>query len=223
MALTDEGARAADGILAHPRSARSMRSHDAAIAATRELLAEGGLPAVTVDAIADRSGVSKATLYKHWPSKTAVAAEAFGTQMAEAVPLPDTGTARGDFTEQIVRVSAFYASPAGAVFAQLLAACVGDPEAAPYFRRFFLARRREAIRTLWARALRRGEVDPTVDVETAIDVLFGPLVFRRLSGHQPLTEAGAAAVAHAALDGLLGGASVPSPGRPAGEGGRLGE
>src|ERR1700729_3049792 len=72
-----------DGIKAHPTGARSLRVHDSVLQATRELLAEGGLAAATVDAISARSGVSKATVYKHWPSRTAVAAEAFGRIMAD--------------------------------------------------------------------------------------------------------------------------------------------
>jgi AcrR family transcriptional regulator len=58
----------------------------------------GGLAAATVDAIAARSGVSKATIYKHWPARTAVVAEGFGGMMSDALPLPDTGSAVGDFT-----------------------------------------------------------------------------------------------------------------------------
>ncbi|WP_285778794.1 TetR/AcrR family transcriptional regulator [Microtetraspora sp. NBRC 13810] len=194
---------AGEGILVCPVGTRSRRVHEAALRATRELLLEGGLPAVTVDTISERSGVSKATIYKHWPSKTAVAAEAFGRHMAEVVEPPDTGTARGDLTEQVRRVSSFYASFDGAVFAQLLAACVTDPEAAPYFRIYFLHGRREAIRRLWERAVRRGETDPGIDVETAIDLLFGPLVFRLLTGHRELTPTQADNLAHAALNGLL--------------------
>ncbi|GII52345.1 TetR family transcriptional regulator [Planotetraspora thailandica] len=192
-----------EGILAHPTGARSLRVREAVLRATRDLLWEGGLPAATVDAISARSGVSKATVYKHWPTKTAVAAEAFGRHMAETVPLPDTGTARGDLAEHVRQVSAFYASPAGAVFAQLLAACVTDPEGAPYFRAYFLHGRREAAGTLWERAVRQGEADPSVDVETAIDVLFGPLIFRLMSGHMELTPGEADAISAAALDGLL--------------------
>lgn len=175
--------------------------HDAAIQATQELLAEGGLAAATVDAIAARSGVSKATIYKHWPSRTAVAAEAFGGMMAAALPLPDTGTAIGDFTAQVRQVSAFYA--AEPVFAQLLAACVTEPSGAPYFRKFFLTGRREAIAVLWQRAVDRGQVNPGIDVETATDVLFGPLIFRLMSGHRPLTADEADKISAAALGGLL--------------------
>jgi len=191
------------GLRPRPVSPRSLRVHEAALAAARELLAEGGLPAATVDAIAERSGVSKATLYKHWPSRTAVAAEAFGRDMAEAVPLPDTGSTLGDLTEQMVRVSAFYSTDEGLVFSQLLAACVTDAGAAAYFRAFFLAGRRNAVATLWQRGVERGDVNPAVDAETATDLLFGPLVFRLLSGHQPLDDSSARTLAEAALHGLL--------------------
>jgi AcrR family transcriptional regulator len=183
---------------------RSIRAHNDVLEAAIALLEEGGLPAATVDAISTRSGVSKATIYKHWPNRTAVAAEAFGRRMADAVPLPDTGTARGDLTEQLRRVSEFYGGRDGTVFAQLLAATVGDPDSAAYFRDFFLAGRREAIATLWRRALDRGEVQETIDVETATDLLFGPLIFRLMSGHAPLTPDRADAIAAAALTGLLG-------------------
>jgi AcrR family transcriptional regulator len=188
---------------AHLARPRSIRAHDAALAAARDLLREGGLPAATVDAIAERSGVSKATLYKHWPSRTALAAEAFGLQMADSIPLPDTGSAAGDLSEQVRNVSKFYASPNGTVFAQLLAACVTDPDGAEYFRDFFLAGRRQAIAQLWKRALERGEVRPDIDVETATDLLFGPLIFRVMTGHAPLTKKHADAMADAALRGLL--------------------
>jgi AcrR family transcriptional regulator len=182
---------------------RSARAHAAVLAATRELLREGGLPAATVDAIADRSGVSKATIYKHWPSRTAVAAEAFGDAMSEATPAPDTGTARGDLAAQVRQVSAFYASPDGRVFAQLLAASVSDPEGARFFRDFFLAGRRESTRVIWQRALDRGEGRPDIDVDTAADLLFGGLIYRLLNGNTPLTVANADRLADAALNGLL--------------------
>jgi len=182
---------------------RSQRAHDAALLATAELLEEGGLRATTMDAISERSGVSKATLYKHWPSRTAIAAEAFGKQMSDAIPLPDLGNARDDLTEQVRQVSRFYAQHAGIIFSQLLADCVFDPSAGFYFRKYFLADRREAIKVLWQRAIERQEVKSQIDPETAIDLLFGPLIFRLMSGHAPLNEAEAEAIAFAALNGLL--------------------
>lgn len=191
------------GILDRPRGARSDRIHGQVLAATQELLREGGLSVATVDAIAQRSGVSKATIYKHWPSRTAVAAKAFGRMMAEALPLPDTGSTRSDLTEQVRRVSAFYASDLGAVFAQLVAACVDDPAGAAYFRKYFLDSRRAAITELWQRGVNRGDADPTIPIDDVIDVLFGPLIFRRLAGHYSLTDEHARSLAATALAGLL--------------------
>jgi len=191
------------GVLAHPTTPRSLRVHDAALRAATELLAEGGLPAATMDAVVTRSGVSKATLYKHWPSRTALAAEAFGLRTAGAAPPPDTGSARGDLTEQVRRVGAFCAGVDGRVFAQLLAACVTDPCAGAYFRAFCLAARREAVAELWRRAVRRGEAAPGVAADTATDVLLGALVLRLMAGHAALGPGEADRIADAALNGLL--------------------
>jgi AcrR family transcriptional regulator len=192
-----------EGILAHPSGARSARIHEQVLVATADLLDEGGCAAATVDAISARSGVSKATLYKHWPSRTAIAAKAFGRMMASDTPLPDTGTTAGDLTEMVRRVSAFYASPRGRIFAQLVAACVGDPAGAPYFRAYFLAGRRAAITELWDRARARGDVDPDISTDDVIDILFGPLIFRLLTDHLDLTEENATRLAETALAGLL--------------------
>ena len=190
-------------LFARPVKPRSIKVHEAAVDATRDLLAEGGLPAATIDAIAARSGVSKATLYKHWPSRTAVAAEAFGRDMADAVPPSDTGTTAGDLAEQVLLVSRFYASAEGTVFSQLLAATVTDEGGAAYFRAWFLAGTRKPIAAIWQRGLERGDVRADVDSDTVVDLLFGPLVYRLLTGHLPLTDEAAAAVADAALHGLL--------------------
>jgi len=184
----------------HPRS---LRAKDSVLCATKDLLDEGGLGAATVDAISARSGVSKATIYKHWPCRTAIAAEAFGRRMADSIPLPDEGNAIADLTEQVRRVSRFYSGPNGRIFAQLLAASVTDEAAAPYFREFFLDTRRANVAELWNRALARGEVNPTITAGTATDLLFGPLIFRLLTGHAPLTEEEADAIATAALHGLV--------------------
>lgn len=192
-----------DAIVSPPGGKRSERIHAQVLEATAELLREGGYPAATMDAIAQRAGVSKVTLYNHWPSRTAVAAKAFGLIMANALPQPDTGSSAGDLTEQVKHVSEFYASDLGHVFAQLLAACVEDPAGAAYFREFFLSGRRAAVAELWQRAVDRGDTRPGLDVDDVIDTLFGALAFRLLMGHRPLTEEGAVALANVTLYGTM--------------------
>ena len=171
--------------------------------ATAALLTEGGLAAATIDAIRDRSGVSKTTIYKHWPNRLCVAVDAFADRLAADADLPDTGSAPGDFTEQLKRVSAFYASPLGAVFPQLLATALQDPVAADRLNDRFLRSRQNGIEELWSRAVARGEVRADVDPEIAMDLLFGPVMWRVMRGRSPLTADHAERIAHAALHGLL--------------------
>ena len=166
-------------------------------------MAEGGLAATTIDAIRDRSGVSKTTIYKHWPNRLCVAVDAFAERLAEETTLPDTGTARGDFTEQIRRVSAFYASPIGRVFAQLLTHAMHDPAAAEWLTARFLASRLHGIQQLWNHAVSRGEVRKDIDPDIAMDLLFGPVMWRLMSGRGPLTEDEAEKITDGALNGLL--------------------
>jgi AcrR family transcriptional regulator len=165
-------------------------------------MAEGGLAATTIDAIRDRSGVSKTTIYKHWPNRLCVAVDAFAERLVMDASLPDTGTARGDFLEQIRRVSAFYASPVGSVFAQLLANASQDPVASDWLQTRFLDSRQRGIRELWDRAVSRGDVRKDIDPDLAMDLVFGPVMWRLVSGRRPLAEDDADALVNALLNGL---------------------
>lgn len=185
-----------------PPTPRSVRTRRAVLDATAALMAEGGLAATTIDAIRDRSGVSKTTIYKHWPNRLCVAVDAFTERLALETTLPDTGTAQGDFTQQLRRVSAFYASPLGSVFAQLLTNAMQDPVAADWLSARFLASRQHGIQKLWNRAVSRGEVREDIDPDIAIDLLFGPVMWRLMSGRRPLSEDEADKITDGALNGL---------------------
>jgi len=76
---------------------RSEQARLAILDATGELLLEHGLPGVSMDAVAERAGVSKATIYRWWPSKETLALEAvYRAWSAAEAPQPDTGSLRGD-------------------------------------------------------------------------------------------------------------------------------
>ena len=105
---------------AGPGRPRSEHSRRAVLRATSELLREVGLRAMTTDGIASRSGASKATIYKWWPNKYAVAVEAFLSDLQEGAPEPDTGSAREDFRQVLRGLGRFYSGPSGQVLAQLV-------------------------------------------------------------------------------------------------------
>jgi AcrR family transcriptional regulator len=189
-----------------PKPTRSGVARRAVLDAAGTLLAEGGLAAASIDAIRDRSGVSKTTVYKHWPNRLCVAVDAFAERLAADASIPDTGTLRGDLREQMRRVSVFYASPVGRVFTQLLANTAQDELAAHWLQARFLDSRRRGTRELWQRAVARGEVRQDIDADLAMDLVFGPLMWRLVSGRRPLTEPETDAI----VDAILHGVSVPA-------------
>ena len=74
-----------------PGRPRSERARQAVLAAAGELLVEGGMAAVTMEAVAARAGVSKVTVYKWWPSRGAVAIDAYFEHFRQTITFADTG------------------------------------------------------------------------------------------------------------------------------------
>ncbi|HEX3598640.1 MAG TPA: TetR/AcrR family transcriptional regulator [Lacipirellulaceae bacterium] len=130
----------------HRGRQRCQIAEAAFLKATAELLKENSLCDVTAEAIADRAGVSKATIYKWWPNKNRVALDAFLSQMREQVPIPNTGSALRDFTEQLVEFTRFYASRYGRMLAQFLAEAQSDPKFLVLFKERFQQPRRNSVR-----------------------------------------------------------------------------
>ncbi len=194
---------------ARPRGRqRSLEAEQAILSAALDLLKEKPLRDVTSDAIAQRAGVSKATLYKWWPNKSAIALDALMLRVAREASTPDTGSAVGDFTSQIRQVIRFLGSPEGSVVRQLIAEGQSDPDFLARFHERFSKTRRNLVRVLLERAVRRGELRKGVDPELALDLIFGPLMYRLLLGHAPLDDTQAEAMVQAAFRGLQGDRSI---------------
>ena len=194
---------------------RSSESEEAILTATLQLLKEKPLRDITVEAIARKAGVGKMTIYKWWPSKAYVALDAFRKTMNKIVVIPDTGEAERDLAELLRSMMSFYSSPMGRIFSQFLAESQSDPEFAVLFRERFLKPRREAVGEVLDRAMKRGEVDDTLDRELILDLMFGPMVLRLMIGHGPLNKAAADVIISTLLRGI--GSSTPKakpiPGR----------
>lgn len=181
---------------------RSLEAEAAILKATLYLLERSPLRKVSADAIAQRAGVSKATIYKWWPNKSLVALDAFLAGMTERVPMPDTGSAERDFTQQLQSVMAFYTSPLGRLFGQFIAEGQTDPEFLALFRERFLYTRRDAARIMWRRGVDRGEICEDIDSEMVLDLIYGPMVFRLLAGHGSLSDEQSALMVKTIFRGL---------------------
>jgi AcrR family transcriptional regulator len=187
---------------ARPGRPRSEQSRAAVLQAASELLHEVGLRAMTTEEIAGRSGVSKATIYKWWSNKYAVAIEAFLSEMMAESPDPDTGSAREDFRSVLRGLMHFYTGPSGRVFAQLVGEGQSDRLLQTEFREHLVAPRRELMRAIWDRGVARGELRADVDPDAALDLFIGPALYRLLFGHAPLDDAAADAVIDALMRGF---------------------
>ena len=182
---------------------RSEAARQAILCAANSLLVRDGFENVTMEAIAATAGVSKATLYRWWPSKSAVLMEAFLAAAAPCGAAPDTGNVREDLRRWMRGLCQTFAGRAGTIIAGIVAEAQGDPEAADIFRSHYLAPRRWEVKNALARAQARGQLRADTDLESVVDALFGPVYFRLLAGHASLTAEFADTLVETLLDGLL--------------------
>ncbi|CAL9648389.1 MULTISPECIES: TetR/AcrR family transcriptional regulator [Streptomyces] len=182
---------------------RDSATTAAILDAAMDLLVEEDLRKFTIERLASRAGVSKATIYRWWPSRGAVALDAFLNAVDPHVPFPETTdflTALRFQASALVRV--FRETPAGHVVRALLAEAQSDPDLADAFRTRWVEARRDSGRAVFRRAQESGQIRSDLDLETAIDLVYGPIYYRLLATHQPLTDKFVDDVTAYALRGL---------------------
>ena len=180
---------------------RSERARLAVLEAAADLLVEGGLSAATIEAVAARAGVSKVTIYRWWPTRGAVAIDAYFHPYRRTSVVVDTGDVAADLLAQIRLLEEAFRGRAGELMAELIGRTQADASLAEDFAAGWLQPRRTATADLLRAAVARGEIRPDVDLPTLLDQLFAPIYWRLLMQHGPLDEAFAAAL----VDNLLGG------------------
>lgn len=169
---------------------RSEKAREAILGAAADLLLAQGLGAVSMDAVAEQAGVSKATIYRWWPTKETLALDALYHEWAAAPPtVSDTGSLRTDLLSLLRPwVHLIGQRPYGRVIAALIAEAQTDAVFAAQYREGFVEPRRAQARPIFARAIGRGELPAATNVELALDLLYGPIYHRLLHGHAPLNE-----------------------------------
>jgi AcrR family transcriptional regulator len=185
--------------LGRPRDARADR---AIIAAALELMAERGVAAVRMDDVAERAGVGKATIYRRYRSKDELVTDAVGS-MVNTIEIPDSGSTRADLMILMRQAVDLYS---GSFAARLMPTLVDEmsrnAELAEVARDRFLTGRRAALCTVFERGVERGDLNPDLDVELALDILAGPLFYRLLITGGPIDEPLAAGVVELILRGF---------------------
>jgi AcrR family transcriptional regulator len=173
-----------------PGRPRSERSRQSILRAASDLALERDLSEISMDAVAERAGSSKATIYRWWPSKELLVLDALLSEWDTATPDPgDTGSLAGDLRALMIPwTRELAAKPYGRVIAALVSSAQADPEFAREYRTHFVGPRREHGRTAFGRAIERGEIPGDTDVEVALDLLYGPFYHRLLHGHATVTD-----------------------------------
>ncbi|MGC2171129.1 MAG: TetR/AcrR family transcriptional regulator [Candidatus Sulfotelmatobacter sp.] len=170
-----------------PGRPRSEQARVAILRSTLKLLGRNGFPDLTIEAVAAEAGVGKATVYRWWPNKAALIADAFASSTTRKLRFPDTGSVRADMSQQMCQVIKIFRSRRGRILSAILAAGQSDKDLMIAFReRFMKPRRQEAYATL-RRGIARGELRKDANLDLLLDSLYGPIYMRFLIGHDRLT------------------------------------
>jgi len=172
-----------------PGRPRCERARQAILNSTLKFLEakENGFADLTIEHVAADAGVGKATVYRWWPNKAALVADAFASSVIPKLRFPDTGSVRQDMSQQMRQLVKILRSRRGHIVSVILAAGQSDATLIGAFReRFLRPRRAEAYSTL-RRGITRGELPADLDLDLLLDALYGPLYMRFLIKHDSLT------------------------------------
>jgi len=159
----------------------------AILRSTLKLLGENGFSDLTIESVAAHAGVGKTTVYRWWPNKAALIADAFASSTSRTLHFPDTGSVYTDLSQQMRQVVKIFRSRRGRIVSAMLGGGQSDRDLIAAFReRFLWPRRREAYATL-RQAIQRGELRDDVDLDLLLDSLYGPIYMRFLIRHDKLT------------------------------------
>jgi AcrR family transcriptional regulator len=208
MVVEASGTPIAEVIAEDPRVARSRA---AILAATAALLIEEGAGGVTIEGIAERSGVAKTTIYRHWKSRSQLVFDGFESMLLSHPSPPPPGPVAERLTTILNSlVRGLTVSEWAPAVTALIDAGDRDPEIRALLHDF-LVRRMSPGREVLQEGIQRGEIAPTLDVDLAVSALVGPIFYRRLVSREEMDSTFAARVVAQFLSGARKPEGVPHP------------
>ena len=165
---------------------RVERSRQVILRAVLGELGETGYGAFTIESVAARAGVAKSTIYRHWPDKISLIADAFEAAHEHAVPPVEGSTAREGLQRLLCHVAEVVVD---SVFSSCIPALIEGAERDPRLREFrhrYSALRRQSLTGLITRGVAEGEFRAPADPELAAQALVGPIFYQRLMTSEPL-------------------------------------
>jgi AcrR family transcriptional regulator len=171
--------------------------------AALDLMEESAFTQMTMEAIAERAGASKTTVYRWWPNKAALAIEAFREAVAPELPLRDTGSLRQDLTTQMQNFARVLSGRGGCMLRSFLVAARCDPEVAEAFRSLWSDPRRAEAKQMLRQKQSNGQLRRDADLDLVLDSLYGPLYYRFLVKNELPSQKYAESLAALVIQGLV--------------------
>jgi AcrR family transcriptional regulator len=169
------------------------------------LLSEEGFSDLRLEHVAARAGVGKATIYRRWGSKEALAQELLAELAAPHIAVAESDDTREELLAAVVNpMRAVTDTPFGPVIRALLSQIAVNPTLGDPFRATVVRARREEIARVVARGIARGDLRPDADVDVATELLVGPVYFRLMFGGELTAD-----FANRVVDSVLGGFAAP--------------
>jgi AcrR family transcriptional regulator len=179
---------------------RSARVRAAVLRATLNALLDGAADDLSIREVAQRAGVHETSIYRRWGTRANLILDAVLSEIEAAVPIPDTGSLRGDLLDLLTAIAAFITTPVGQVLLRL--ALRNDLPESQDVRERFWAERFTTGQTVLERAQARGELRPGLDYRLVTETLVGTLYARLLLTRGPIDDTLVAQVVDLILAGI---------------------
>ena len=181
---------------------RDQDARQRVLSAAFELVGANPPGEISINAIAAAADVAKQTIYRWWPSRTAVILDALVDGTMQATPFHESGDIRADFEAHLRTVIRLFNSPTGRIVREMLAEAQTDKAIASEFHERFWEPRRDLSRARLERGIELGQIRADIDREIVLDTIYGPLWTRLMVRHQKLTSAHAKQITETVWPGI---------------------
>jgi AcrR family transcriptional regulator len=171
-----------------PGRPRSEKARKAVIRSTLKLLERVGFNELSIEAVATKACVGKATVYRWWKNKAELVISAFAFAVEKELRFPSGGPVLASIHEQMKRWVVIFQSPLGQIVGTVIGAGQSEPEILEAFRTYWVEPRRVEARHLLKQAMKNGEIRSDLDPDLMLDLFYGPLYLRLMLKHAPLDE-----------------------------------
>jgi AcrR family transcriptional regulator len=174
----------------------------AILKAANELLENEGYSGFTIEAVAARAGAARSTIYRWWPTRGALAMAGFLSETAPKIAYRNTKSPISDLKQQIMLVAEVYSGKVGRTISAIVAQGQGDPETLRALLDGYVRPRRDEAKLVLKRGIECGELRRDIDLDVVVDALYGPIWYRILVPHAPITVKWAAKLTDQVFRGL---------------------